>query len=540
MKSLLPLCSTCDRYNGVQDGIGLACDAYPQSIPVEILANAVDHTTPYKGDHGLQYKAVAQDSKVSKESVDYSLGKKESHCGICAHFEEPNSCEIVEGKIDPAFWCKRFLASQTAEDDNWLGFVVCDSWVAGDELGWEEVKHPRDESGKFAFANSSKKTVLSNAIKQTLLKKNYKFLGKTNEGHYAFEHENGHKVHVGALHPEQEFVGKYHIGGSNTTGSGAGALKKHLEELHNKGKEKEYKDEDFFPELKKEKVKQVKLTFEDFPELKKEVKKEVQSSPKEEPKTANPIASKTKLDFAQARFKASKLVSSAGNSPVTDQDKREIVDIVGSAFDLVQSDKNNVAFSDENKTFTLNGQTFDYGGSADGITGKITLYPGIKDGDIAPILAHEMMHIKYHTVLNEYRKELTWIRINKHMDTKTNEIKSRHKDKYPVVAVLGDFLNPNAKHTEALIRDDGVTLYSKEWWQRYDKDPSASAKLSAEHETLAEMALLEWRGELDTYRNGWYEKSKEWRNLYENINKLYQQVPKYGEVVKRPYQVAGK
>jgi hypothetical protein len=32
------------------------CLAYPTGIPKEILLNEVDHTKPYVGDHGIQFK----------------------------------------------------------------------------------------------------------------------------------------------------------------------------------------------------------------------------------------------------------------------------------------------------------------------------------------------------------------------------------------------------------------------------------------------------------------------------------------------------
>jgi hypothetical protein len=55
-------------------------------------------------------------AKLSKPSVDYSPGSLKSHCGptvdwpkgACKHFEVPHGCEIVEGKIEPKFWCKRW------------------------------------------------------------------------------------------------------------------------------------------------------------------------------------------------------------------------------------------------------------------------------------------------------------------------------------------------------------------------------------------------------------------------------------------------
>lgn len=46
--------------------------------------------------------------KLSKESVDYSPGHRGSRCGICRHFLGHGVCEIVAGRIDPQYWCKKF------------------------------------------------------------------------------------------------------------------------------------------------------------------------------------------------------------------------------------------------------------------------------------------------------------------------------------------------------------------------------------------------------------------------------------------------
>ncbi len=46
--------------------------------------------------------------KYDKDEVDYSLGYKPAHCGICEHYLTSGHCRIVAGKIDPKYWCKKF------------------------------------------------------------------------------------------------------------------------------------------------------------------------------------------------------------------------------------------------------------------------------------------------------------------------------------------------------------------------------------------------------------------------------------------------
>lgn len=51
MQYLPPICLDCLHYQG-----SLKCKAYPSGIPEEIVKSKVDHTKPYKGDHGIQFE----------------------------------------------------------------------------------------------------------------------------------------------------------------------------------------------------------------------------------------------------------------------------------------------------------------------------------------------------------------------------------------------------------------------------------------------------------------------------------------------------
>jgi hypothetical protein len=62
--------------------------------------------------------------KASKESVDYSRGMRDRHCGkmdsaddgYCKHFMErgqkDGTCTEVEGRIGRGMWCKLFEAAK--------------------------------------------------------------------------------------------------------------------------------------------------------------------------------------------------------------------------------------------------------------------------------------------------------------------------------------------------------------------------------------------------------------------------------------------
>ena len=47
------LCLVC-----AHRGLNIACDAFPQGIPDEILSGKFDHTKPYKGDNGIMFKKL--------------------------------------------------------------------------------------------------------------------------------------------------------------------------------------------------------------------------------------------------------------------------------------------------------------------------------------------------------------------------------------------------------------------------------------------------------------------------------------------------
>jgi hypothetical protein len=55
------------------------------------------------------FEARAQ-QKMSQPEAKYQDSPKDIHmCAVCAFFEPPESCDVVEGDISPAGWCEAFV-----------------------------------------------------------------------------------------------------------------------------------------------------------------------------------------------------------------------------------------------------------------------------------------------------------------------------------------------------------------------------------------------------------------------------------------------
>jgi hypothetical protein len=53
-------------------------------------------------------------TKIAKAQLMYQDHPNDgNHCGICAQFEPPDQCKIVEGPIDPNGWCAAFAPKQS-------------------------------------------------------------------------------------------------------------------------------------------------------------------------------------------------------------------------------------------------------------------------------------------------------------------------------------------------------------------------------------------------------------------------------------------
>src|SRR5215469_11182352 len=173
--------------------------------------------------------------------------------------------------------------------------------------------------------------------------------------------------------------------------------------------------------------------------------------------------------------------------------------------------------------FTLNGRQCQAAGLARFATGEVVLYPrNLSEAGIRGVTAHEVMHQKFQAALNEYNVEANDIGQDRRRDvggeqrmltTNTGEVPEEYKGDYPVYELMHPYLSVNHKFNE-LKEKDGVTGYSREWWEAFNKDEAT--KEQAMHETLAEMAYLEVTNPPELKKV-----AKPWRDLYQNVTALY-------------------
>ena len=75
----------------------------------ELLASGLVAVPAAVGLFALQPTVGEAQQKVAQKLVQYQkTPKKDQKCSTCLHFVAPDSCKLVEGKIDANGWCSLF------------------------------------------------------------------------------------------------------------------------------------------------------------------------------------------------------------------------------------------------------------------------------------------------------------------------------------------------------------------------------------------------------------------------------------------------
>lgn len=165
-------------------------------------------------------------------------------------------------------------------------------------------------------------------------------------------------------------------------------------------------------------------------------------------------------------------------------------------------------------------------------TGKITIFPKhVYSTDSAvSVMAHEVAHQKYQDVVDAISKETHAIfddpgpPPNPNAEHRPQQLGGKdavtapdgkpyppYDEKYPIYTRFQKYDD----QSEKMIKDDGITEYSKAYWEHAAPGmPKQISLLTARHETIAEMA----RRLTDT---GKLEGSPVWRRYYRDVDKTY-------------------
>jgi hypothetical protein len=183
-------------------------------------------------------------------------------------------------------------------------------------------------------------------------------------------------------------------------------------------------------------------------------------------------------------------------------------------------DTSKIKFGEVAPDYVLNGRHFKAAGVANLGSGEITLYPGAESSEefFRGVVAHEMEHQKFQFFLDEQSRELEEIiKLPKPERRRDDPMKPdgtlrtpELREKYPAYSAYTEIIG---KHYDELKEEDGVTKYSREWWQAYNNKTANIEQ--AWHETMAEIAFLMHKDEEGS------KVSRNWNKLFNTVNQIW-------------------
>lgn len=59
---------------------------------------------------GLIASAASAQTKVSQKAANYqSTPKGMARCNVCTQWQQPSSCKVVQGTVEPTGWCSLYV-----------------------------------------------------------------------------------------------------------------------------------------------------------------------------------------------------------------------------------------------------------------------------------------------------------------------------------------------------------------------------------------------------------------------------------------------
>jgi len=217
---------------------------------------------------------------------------------------------------------------------------------------------------------------------------------------------------------------------------------------------------------------------------------------------------KEKSERAKVRGKYSKQLFWAGTK---EQLRLRTQLMINDTSKVLRFDPHRIKVEKGNRKMTVNGKLMDSAGTADLRTGKITLWERYVGPHTTDVLAHEIMHQKFELVrqLYELDREAMQKDSRKGVFSATGGVGAKYVDDYPTAAYLHPFLSK----TKELREGDGVTDYSRLYWDALKKGEGNYD--IAMHETLAEISKLHWIAGAPVVA------TPAWKNLYHAVNAFW-------------------
>jgi hypothetical protein len=219
----------------------------------------------------------------------------------------------------------------------------------------------------------------------------------------------------------------------------------------------------------------------------------------QDPSTGRMMGSRAKGILSKEKFQAAVLKA---KQTVKEKDARK--EEIGRAVDEVVEaegfDRSKLKISYEYEEAEYNGKFYKVQGKYNPGTGEITIFPetvGLKESNtfFQAVTAHEITHDKFAVAMQAYRREI-----------------DKPVSMAPVIQKLSRYFTPDSMMK--LQTDDGVTDYSKDFWEAYKSDHTNGSWQTSANETLAEMSA-------EKYRTGKLPGSKIWKDFHRDVAALY-------------------